>query len=446
MERSLRGSLFCPMLTLLFAGCGAGPGDPHPGPGGERGTFTRAILSDVGGHWAEAFITVLAQGGVIAGYPDKSFKPDRIVTRAELAALVKAAFKPAPVRPPKSFPDVPTSHWAHGAIDAVVRGGFMIGDPSGLFRPQDPVKRVEVMATLVSGLKLAAPSTQNVTDFFVDGKTVPGWAKSAANHYELVVSHPVPCVLRPTAGATRAEVAVAVHQALVKQGKLPAITSNYLASEHIAAGAEYHRVEQLGFSSDSKHVWIAQSYVDEDGALIPMASGTLKQIKTSACVPGGCVMIALGESPTSVTRADAVSDVLAKTWTLRQSLGLTPLVAGTPLPETGRSAQSSTVSFRVDERNATLTVHLKQHAKICHGPPWPDCSCAAYELEVDDGHTLQVLGSLSSYRPGTHGFRVKGAVLAPDEHAVVILLEAHWQGTEHLVQTLLETVEDPFAH
>jgi hypothetical protein len=65
---------------------------------------------------------------------------------------------------------------------------------------------------------------------------------------------------------------------------------------------------------------------------------------------------------------------------------------------------------------------------------------------VDDGHTLQVLGSLSSYRRGTHSFRVKGAVLAPDKHAVVILLEAHWQGTEHLVQTLLETVEDPFAH
>jgi hypothetical protein len=436
-------SLLCfAALALLLAACG--PAEREV----ERQSFAQLVFSDINGHWAESFIEVLAQEGVIAGYPDGTFKPNQTVTRAEFAALIKAAFKPAPVRPGISFPDVPPSHWAHGAVDAVVRGGFMAGYPSGVFLPENKVKRIEVMATLESGLKLP-PKTQHVLDFYIDAKAIPDWGRAAAasaTHHGLVASHPVPYLMRPAAAATRADVAVAVHQAMVVQGELAAVASNYLVGAHLVPGiAEYHRTEHFGFGADSKHVWLVQSYVD-GGAGIPVAHGTLKNIKSSACVPGGCVKTALTESATNVYRADAVKEVLTKTWTLRKALGLTPLQAGKTLPEAGRTAD--TVFFRVDERNATLTVRLKQQAKTCHDSQVGyDYPCAAYELEVDDGHYLEVLGSLSTYHPWAYSFRVKGAVLAPDSHAVAILVEAHWQGFECvLVYTMLETLENPFAH
>lgn len=40
------------------------------------------------GHWAESFIKVVSESGVVKGYPDGTFRPDQPVTRAELAAVV----------------------------------------------------------------------------------------------------------------------------------------------------------------------------------------------------------------------------------------------------------------------------------------------------------------------------------------------------------------------
>jgi S-layer homology domain len=56
----------------------------------------QANLSDISGHWAEPFIRVLTDNGIIAGYPDGTFQPDRPVTRAEFAALVNKAFPDSP--------------------------------------------------------------------------------------------------------------------------------------------------------------------------------------------------------------------------------------------------------------------------------------------------------------------------------------------------------------
>jgi hypothetical protein len=57
-----------------------------------------AQASDVTGNWAEPFIKVLVEKGIIAGYPDGSFRPDQPVTRAEFAALLTKAFSLAPTK------------------------------------------------------------------------------------------------------------------------------------------------------------------------------------------------------------------------------------------------------------------------------------------------------------------------------------------------------------
>lgn len=44
---------------------------------------------DVAGHWAEESIRRVRAAGLIQGYPDGSFRPDRPVTRAELAVILK---------------------------------------------------------------------------------------------------------------------------------------------------------------------------------------------------------------------------------------------------------------------------------------------------------------------------------------------------------------------
>ena len=47
------------------------------------------IVDDITGHWAEDSIRWCVEHGLMQGYPDGSFQPDKPVTRAELAAVLR---------------------------------------------------------------------------------------------------------------------------------------------------------------------------------------------------------------------------------------------------------------------------------------------------------------------------------------------------------------------
>lgn len=47
----------------------------------------RIILVDIEGHWAQEAILECVRQGLIRGYPDRTFRPDEPVTRAELAVV-----------------------------------------------------------------------------------------------------------------------------------------------------------------------------------------------------------------------------------------------------------------------------------------------------------------------------------------------------------------------
>ena len=47
-----------------------------------------AAAKDVRGHWAESYIETLRELGIMEGYPDGTFRPDNVVTRAEVVAIM----------------------------------------------------------------------------------------------------------------------------------------------------------------------------------------------------------------------------------------------------------------------------------------------------------------------------------------------------------------------
>lgn len=75
--------------------------------------------TDVSGHWCEPYIVSFSKSGVLKGYPDGSFKPDNIITRAEAVVILNriAGIKPMNI-PEKFFDDVTETHWACGNIYA----------------------------------------------------------------------------------------------------------------------------------------------------------------------------------------------------------------------------------------------------------------------------------------------------------------------------------------
>ncbi len=188
-------------------------------------------FSDTTCHWAEPFITALADSNIVAGYPEGAYAPDRALTRAELAALIAAAFDPAAKRDSRRFRDV-AGHWAAGVIDVAYRGGFLSGYPDGSFRPDATLTRLEALVALASGLGLQDAPAELAS--FADAAAIPVWAQTkvaGAKTGGLIASYPDIGRLEPGAPATRADVAAFIYQSLVHLGRLPPLTNDYLIVE-----------------------------------------------------------------------------------------------------------------------------------------------------------------------------------------------------------------------
>jgi hypothetical protein len=183
-------------------------------------------------HWAYPFIKPMFDEGYLPDFPESGFQPDEPLTRAELAALLSQAFGDTPREGSvQTFTDVSSDYWAAPAIGSALSQGFMNGYPEGDFRPEQAVPRYEVLVSLATGLELApSPSPEQALEPFIDLNTLPVWAApkvAAATENALVVNHPARDQLKPAQAATRAEIVAMIHQALVQQGKLPPVESEY---------------------------------------------------------------------------------------------------------------------------------------------------------------------------------------------------------------------------
>ncbi|HYW18924.1 MAG TPA: S-layer homology domain-containing protein [Nodularia sp. (in: cyanobacteria)] len=187
-------------------------------------------FTDITGHWAEPFIRGLASMNLTRGFADGSYHPNKLMTRAEYAALVAVAFNPPPKRPAVEFTDVASDFWAYEAVQIASRGGFVSGFGERTFRPAENVQRVQVIVSLVNGLALAT-SNNNALLTYTDSQTIPDYARQAvvtATQQKIVVNYPNPKQLVPTRDATRAEVAAMVYQALVALVRTSTINSTYI--------------------------------------------------------------------------------------------------------------------------------------------------------------------------------------------------------------------------
>ncbi|AFY33492.1 S-layer homology domain-containing protein [Calothrix sp. PCC 7507] len=179
--------------------------------------------------WSRRFINVLSSRGIIKGFPDYSFRPNQSVNRAEFAAILQQAFENKLETSAIAFNDVKAKYWATPAINQAVSTGFLKGYPNKTFQPEQKILRVQALVALVTGLNLKTPTSPNqILNIYKDAKDIPQYATdkiAAATVNGLVVNHPDTKIFAPNKEATRAEVAVMIHQALVRTGRLEKIPS-----------------------------------------------------------------------------------------------------------------------------------------------------------------------------------------------------------------------------
>ncbi len=205
-------------------------------PEGKKSIPAIVFLDVPQNYWASPFIYRLKEQGLISGSSEDTFEPEQPITRAGMAELISQTFNQPPTFGSKQFKDVTANTEAAAEINEAVNRGFMKGYSNGEFRPQEKISRYQVLVALATGLNLQ-PSQEPtaILKSFSDANELPNWAVNqvaAAIEAGLLVNPPTyeRQFLYPNQTATRAEVAAMIHQALVKSGRLPAISSEYIVN------------------------------------------------------------------------------------------------------------------------------------------------------------------------------------------------------------------------
>lgn len=82
--------------------------------------------------------------GLTKGYPDGTFKPEGTITRAEFLTFVNRAFEFECGAESLDFTDIDGDEWFSDELRTAVGNGYIQGYPDGTFRPEKEISRQEV--------------------------------------------------------------------------------------------------------------------------------------------------------------------------------------------------------------------------------------------------------------------------------------------------------------
>lgn len=115
----------------------------------EKLTNTTDQFADIPDHhWGLPFVRLMVQLNVMKGYGDGSFKPDQAMTRAEMAVVLLSLMDIDKVdHASTTFTDM-LGHWAGDAVAQLYSKGIIEGYGDGTFRPDRPLTRAEAITII----------------------------------------------------------------------------------------------------------------------------------------------------------------------------------------------------------------------------------------------------------------------------------------------------------
>lgn len=116
----------------------------------EKGSFNDALGSD-----DEKYIIAVVKAGIIQGYEDNTFRPNRTITREELCTLIARTYKLTPTKENPSFTDAnEIAEYAKGYITTLSNKSIIKGYPDNTFKPRNNLTRAEAVSVLVRAMGL----------------------------------------------------------------------------------------------------------------------------------------------------------------------------------------------------------------------------------------------------------------------------------------------------
>lgn len=185
-------------------------------------------------HWAYEYVSELSSKGIIKGYEDNTFKPDKKLTRAEFATIFVNYFNKnnQEAISKKDYKDVKNDDWFYKYVQIAQNDMLVWGD---FFYPNDIMKREDVAYAIVKVCNLEKLSVNTgVLSNFTDSNEITDFLK---NYVALAVEHGYMSgkgtEFDPQAGLTRAEVCALLGKDNKEQGNKKSTTSENKEKEII---------------------------------------------------------------------------------------------------------------------------------------------------------------------------------------------------------------------
>jgi len=158
-------------------------------------------------------IMYLADKGIVAGYPDKTFKPDKTVTRVESLKFILEGIDAHLTAGGLPFDDVSAKEWYSKYLFTAYKDEIVDGYADRTFRPSNTVNKAEFYKILFNGMKIDInPIVKE--DPFNDVSKDEWYAHFVAYAKEIGIIDPRIKNLNASKGMTRGEVAYAIYKVM----------------------------------------------------------------------------------------------------------------------------------------------------------------------------------------------------------------------------------------
>lgn len=166
--------------------------------------------------WYFEFVDRAAAGGIMQGVGDNRFNPDKNVTRGQLVTFLYRASAAKAVDGDDSFSDVEEGEYYTEAVQWACKNGIASGYGDGTFRPNRNVSRQEMAAFFSRYLRYrGAPVEEGTPKAYTDANAIDSWAQQAVGEMTAIglLQGDAKGTFRPHDGSIRAEAATVLIRA-----------------------------------------------------------------------------------------------------------------------------------------------------------------------------------------------------------------------------------------
>lgn len=132
-------------------------------------------------HWAYEAVKALKDKGVLSGYADGSFAPDKTVTREEFVKMIVIAFEIDTDGADSHFYDVFEDDWFYPYVSAAYRKGIVTGNDKGLFLVGADITRQDAAVIAARVMEICGINADSVREYagFNDEAAISDYAAEA---------------------------------------------------------------------------------------------------------------------------------------------------------------------------------------------------------------------------------------------------------------------------